>query len=72
MLYMAAFATSLLSSLDPYNKSDPSPGLELGLGLGLEGASTHRAPAPHALARGQESDYCTTFSGNNAIVMITL
>ena len=34
-----------------------------------EGAATHRAPAlraPRALARYQESDYCTTFSGNNA------
>ena len=40
----------------------------------IEGASTHRVPAPLALARvkRQESDYCTTFSGNNAIVMITL
>ena len=39
------------------------------LGETFEGASTHRAPAPrapHALARYQESDYCTTFSGNNA------
>ena len=35
-------------------------------------ASMHRAPARRALARCQESDYCTTFSGNNAIVMITL
>ena len=40
-----------------------------------EGASTHRALAPctpRALARCQESDYCTTFSSNNAVVMITL
>ena len=37
---MAAFATSLLSTADPNNNSDPSLGLELGLevelGLGLE------------------------------------
>ena len=32
---MAAFATSLLSILDPNNNSDPRLGLELGLGLGL-------------------------------------
>ena len=32
--FMAAFATSLLSILDPNNNSDPSLGLELGLGFG--------------------------------------
>ena len=32
--FMAAIATSLLSILDPNNNSDPSLGLELGLGLG--------------------------------------
>ena len=32
--FMAAFATSLLSILDPNTNSDPSLGLELGLGLG--------------------------------------
>ena len=37
-----------------------------------EGASTHCTPAPRALARCQGSDYCTTFSGNNAVVMIAL
>ena len=31
-LFMAAFATSLLSLLDPNNNSGPSVGLELGLG----------------------------------------
>ena len=30
--FMAAFATSLLSILDPNNNFDPSLGLELGLG----------------------------------------
>ena len=44
---------------EPTNKSETP----------IEGASTHRAPAPRApraVARYQESDYCTTFSGNNA------
>ena len=33
--FMATFATSLPSILDPNNNSDPSLGFELGLGLGL-------------------------------------
>ena len=33
--FMAAFATSLLSILDPNNNSNPSLGVELRLGLGL-------------------------------------
>ena len=33
--FMAAFATSLLSILDPNTHSDPSLGWEPGLGLGL-------------------------------------
>ena len=33
--FMATFATSLFSILDPNNNFDPSLGLELGLGLGL-------------------------------------
>ena len=33
--FMAAFATSLLSIVDPHTNSDPSLGLEIGLGLGL-------------------------------------
>ena len=32
--FMAAFSTSLLSIADPHTNSDPSLGLELGLGLG--------------------------------------
>ena len=38
--FMAAFATSLLSIVDPHTNFDPSLGLELGLGLGF------RPPAP--------------------------
>ena len=34
-LFMAPFATPLLSILEPNTNSDPSLGLELGLGLGL-------------------------------------
>ena len=34
ILFMVAFATLLLTILDPNNNSDPSLGLELGLGLG--------------------------------------
>ena len=33
--FMATFAKSLLSILDPNTNSDPSLGLALGLGLGL-------------------------------------
>ena len=33
--FVAVFATSLLSILDPNTDCDPSLGLELGLGLGV-------------------------------------
>ena len=35
IMFMAAFATSLLSILDPNNNFEATIGLELGLGLGL-------------------------------------